>query len=112
MVRLQSKHSLAGDTRAVMHSLGTCRPACLQGYAFVVFGDSVIVPRAIEELDCKVVEGKILVSTAVFAGVWTSALCILCFDSYATANHQSVQDLRFRYQLKGCCECRSSVVTA
>lgn len=37
---------------------------CFQGYAFVVFADSVIVQRAIEELDCKVVEGKILVSMA------------------------------------------------
>lgn len=37
----------------------------LQGYAFVVFADTLVVPRAIEELDCKVVEGKILVRLVI-----------------------------------------------
>jgi RNA recognition motif-containing protein len=32
----------------------------LQGYAFVVFASPAVVSRAIEELDCKAVEGKIL----------------------------------------------------
>lgn len=39
-------------------------PACccsdLQGYAFVVFACPEMVPHAISELDCRVVEGKIL----------------------------------------------------
>jgi hypothetical protein len=32
----------------------------MQGYAFVVFASPAVVSRAIEELDCKAVEGKIL----------------------------------------------------